>query len=264
MPCLAVSHLDVHYHGKAAHASAYPEEGINAADAITVAQTAIGLLRQHIRHDRPDPRHRHPRRRRPEHRAGRDDVQVVRPGPHPRRAGRPRAAGPALLRGGGAGDRLHHGGRPESPHYSEMTPDRRARRCSYQANAEARGRVFPAELPAEIGRAHRRLDRHGQCLVGHSDHPPMLGLDSSAGGQPSARVRRLLRQRRSPIGRSSTVRWPWPGRRSTPPPRRRCGPACRRPADQRGADRSGGGPQVRASAGTNLAASMVPQPLARS
>src|SRR3954469_15787699 len=49
MPCLAVSHLDVHYTGKEAHASAFPEQGINAADALVVAQTAIGLLRQHIR-----------------------------------------------------------------------------------------------------------------------------------------------------------------------------------------------------------------------
>jgi len=48
MPCLAVSHLDVHYTGKASHASAFPELGINAADAITVAQVGIGLLRQHI------------------------------------------------------------------------------------------------------------------------------------------------------------------------------------------------------------------------
>jgi len=50
MPCLAVSHVDVHYFGKAAHASAFPEQGRNAADAITVAQVAIGLLRQHC-HD---------------------------------------------------------------------------------------------------------------------------------------------------------------------------------------------------------------------
>ena len=48
-PCLAVSHVDVNYTGKAAHASAFPELGINAADALTVAQTSIGLLRQHIR-----------------------------------------------------------------------------------------------------------------------------------------------------------------------------------------------------------------------
>jgi amidohydrolase len=47
MPCLAVSHFDVRYTGKAAHASAYPERGVNAADAITLAQVAIGLLRQH-------------------------------------------------------------------------------------------------------------------------------------------------------------------------------------------------------------------------
>ena len=48
MPCLAVSHVDVHYTGKEAHASAFPEEGRNAADALTVAQVGIGLLRQHI------------------------------------------------------------------------------------------------------------------------------------------------------------------------------------------------------------------------
>ena len=46
MPCLAVSHFDVRYKGKEAHASAYPERGINAADAVTIAQVAIGLLRQ--------------------------------------------------------------------------------------------------------------------------------------------------------------------------------------------------------------------------
>lgn len=49
MRCLAVRHLDVRYHGRSAHASAYPDLGRNAADALTVAQVAIGLLRQHIR-----------------------------------------------------------------------------------------------------------------------------------------------------------------------------------------------------------------------
>ena len=47
-PIIAASMFDVHYTGKAAHASAFPELGINAADALTIAQTAIGLLRQHI------------------------------------------------------------------------------------------------------------------------------------------------------------------------------------------------------------------------
>jgi amidohydrolase len=45
---IAATMFDVHYTGKEAHASAFPELGINAADALTVAQTAIGLLRQHI------------------------------------------------------------------------------------------------------------------------------------------------------------------------------------------------------------------------
>lgn len=46
---IAASIFDVHYTGKEAHASAFPELGINAADALTIAQTSIGLLRQHIR-----------------------------------------------------------------------------------------------------------------------------------------------------------------------------------------------------------------------
>ncbi|MFE6157797.1 M20 family metallopeptidase [Streptomyces sp. NPDC056486] len=46
MPGLAVSQFDVVYEGKAAHAGAYPELGVNAADAMTLAQVAIGLLRQ--------------------------------------------------------------------------------------------------------------------------------------------------------------------------------------------------------------------------
>ena len=45
---IAASMFEVHYTGKEAHASAFPELGINAADALTVAQTALGLLRQHI------------------------------------------------------------------------------------------------------------------------------------------------------------------------------------------------------------------------
>ena len=48
-PFLACTQFEVKYTGKEAHASAFPERGINAADALTVAQTAIGCLRQHIR-----------------------------------------------------------------------------------------------------------------------------------------------------------------------------------------------------------------------
>ena len=47
-PTLAISQCDFHYHGKTAHASLAPNLGVNAADAITVAQVGIGLLRQHL------------------------------------------------------------------------------------------------------------------------------------------------------------------------------------------------------------------------
>jgi len=49
MKIIAASIFDILYTGKESHASAFPELGVNAADALTIAQTAIGLLRQHIR-----------------------------------------------------------------------------------------------------------------------------------------------------------------------------------------------------------------------
>lgn len=45
----AVQQWRIKYAGKSAHAAAAPQEGINAADALTIAQVAIGLMRQHIR-----------------------------------------------------------------------------------------------------------------------------------------------------------------------------------------------------------------------
>ncbi len=49
MPIIAADQISVRYRGKEAHAAAFPELGVNAADALVVAQTAIGLLRQHLR-----------------------------------------------------------------------------------------------------------------------------------------------------------------------------------------------------------------------
>ena len=46
--CLAVSHFDVHFAGREAHASAAPWEGVNALDAMTISQVALGLLRQQL------------------------------------------------------------------------------------------------------------------------------------------------------------------------------------------------------------------------
>ena len=45
----AVAHMRVQYTGRESHAAIAPELGVNAADAMTVAQVAIGLLRQHLR-----------------------------------------------------------------------------------------------------------------------------------------------------------------------------------------------------------------------
>jgi len=48
VPWLAASMFDVRFHGRPSHAAMAPEMGINALDAMTVSQTAIGLLRQHL------------------------------------------------------------------------------------------------------------------------------------------------------------------------------------------------------------------------
>jgi len=49
MPCIAVADLSVRYRGVAAHASAMPDRGINALDALVLAYQSIAALRQHIR-----------------------------------------------------------------------------------------------------------------------------------------------------------------------------------------------------------------------
>jgi amidohydrolase len=46
---LACASLEVTYHGKAAHASSRPYDGINALDGLVLAYQAIAALRQHIK-----------------------------------------------------------------------------------------------------------------------------------------------------------------------------------------------------------------------
>lgn len=48
MPCIALSEVEVIYHGRAAHASAMPFRGLNALDALVTAYQSIAQLRQHI------------------------------------------------------------------------------------------------------------------------------------------------------------------------------------------------------------------------
>jgi amidohydrolase len=43
---IAIAEIDVHFHGKTAHASAYPDRGINALDAFVQAYVNISTLRQ--------------------------------------------------------------------------------------------------------------------------------------------------------------------------------------------------------------------------
>ncbi|MGH3056025.1 MAG: peptidase dimerization domain-containing protein, partial [Gaiellaceae bacterium] len=49
MHVLAVSQVEVEYSGRAAHASAFPHQGVNALDGLITAYNAIAQLRQHIR-----------------------------------------------------------------------------------------------------------------------------------------------------------------------------------------------------------------------
>ena len=51
MPCIAMAELEIVYHGQAAHASAMPERGVNALDAMMLGYQAMAALRQHIARD---------------------------------------------------------------------------------------------------------------------------------------------------------------------------------------------------------------------
>src|SRR4051812_22532607 len=175
MPCLAVSHLNVEYTGKEAHASAWPEQGINGADALTVAQVAIGLLRQHIRQtDRIHGIVTH----------GGDAPNVV-PGHtsgtflvRSRNLGEladlePRVR--ACFEAGALATGCTHEVNPKSPPYSEFEPDP-GMVALYKTNAEKLGRVFP-DIPRAIAeRTAGSTDMANISLAMPTIHP-MLGLD---------------------------------------------------------------------------------------
>ena len=174
-PMIAAQQFRVRYAGKEAHASAYPELGLNAADAITVAQVAIGLLRQHIHAgDRVHGIVTH----------GGDAPNVV-PG---------HTEAEFIIRGATVADFEVMRGRvmrcfeagalatgttldvlPRHEPYAEMhhDPDMVA---AYRRNAEALGRVFP-----DLGDAGRRAagstDMGNVSLAVPSIHPA-IGIDS--------------------------------------------------------------------------------------
>ncbi len=170
---LAWSQFDVHFHGKEAHASAFPELGINALDALTLSQTAIGLLRQHIRAtDRVHGIITH----------GGDAANVIPAHTSARYMVRAESLGDLgdirtrVMRCFEAGA-LATGARLEvreaSPPYAEVVHDARLA-ALYRTNAEALGRVFP-DLGAFAKRAAGSTDMGNVSQALPTIHP-MLGL----------------------------------------------------------------------------------------
>jgi len=172
---LACAQFDVHYAGKEAHASAFPEFGINAADALTIAQTGIGLLRQHIRGT--DRVHGIVTK-------GGDAPNVVPADTRAKYIVRARTLGELddirgkVMRCFEAG--AHATGakltvREDHPPYAEMLHDPELAGY-YRRNAEALGRSFPDMGPA-LQRAAGSTDMGNVSLAMPSIHP-MIGIAS--------------------------------------------------------------------------------------
>src|SRR5437016_4718197 len=169
MPCLAVSHFDVHYTGREAHASAFPAAGINAADALTVAQVGIGLLRQQFRSRSQDQAHGIVTK-------GGDAPNVIPA--HTSAKYYVRAATledletlEAKVRRCFEAGALATGTELEivqqSPRYSEFVPHA-GMQARYRGNAEALGRTFP-ESPGQVMMAS--TDMANVSLAVPSIHP---------------------------------------------------------------------------------------------
>ncbi|WP_431875743.1 M20 family metallopeptidase [Amycolatopsis sacchari] len=171
----AVSHSKISYTGKSAHAAAYPEAGINAADAFTVAQVAIGLLRQQlpssarvhgvVTHagDAPNAI--------PEHAAGRWYVraetlaELAELEPRVMRA----------FEAGALATGCELSVEPESKPYAEFRADEAAL-ADYRANAVALGREFaPPGTAARMNRASTDMGNVSQVVP--AIHP-YIGIGS--------------------------------------------------------------------------------------
>jgi amidohydrolase len=170
---LAVQTLDVTYHGRTAHAAAFPALGINAADALVVAQVAIGLLRQALPSsarvhgivtnggEAPNVIPALTQARFMLRASSLEEVDELRP-----RLLRCFEAGAMA-----SGARLELG---EQPPYAEMRHDRRLT-ALYRRNAEALGRSFDAAQQVEF--RHFSTDAGNVSRVMPTIHP-ILGIDS--------------------------------------------------------------------------------------
>ena len=144
------------------------------ADALTVAQTAIGLLRQHLRPgDRVHGIVTAAARRRTSCRHARRPLHGARP--DHRRPGRRAPQRRALLRGGRAGDGSAPGAAGDSPVYADVRHDPTLA-ALYQRNAEALGRRFT--IPAAfLERAAGSTDMGNVSQVLPAIHP-LIGIES--------------------------------------------------------------------------------------
>jgi len=171
---LANSYFEVRYTGKEAHAAAFPERGINAADALTIAQVALGLLRQHIRAtdrihgiitkggDAPNIIPAHTAAKYAVRAQTVDDLEAIRT-----KVLRCFEAGAVAT-----GATLDIGGQRHPYAQLRHDPDIAA---AYRRNAEALGRVFPD--PTAPSRPGGSTDMGNVSLALPSIHP-MIGIDS--------------------------------------------------------------------------------------
>jgi metal-dependent amidase/aminoacylase/carboxypeptidase family protein len=167
--------FEVEYAGKASHASAFPELGVNAADALTLAQTAVGLLRQHIRAtdrihgitthggDAPNVIPAHTCAKYIVRAETLDQLEELRP-----RVYRCFEAGALAT---GAKMRITGGDKP----YAEMRHHETLAAC-YRKNSEALGRPFP-NLGEWETRPTGSTDMGNVSLTIPSIHP-MIGINS--------------------------------------------------------------------------------------
>src|SRR6478735_4360935 len=133
----AVSHSHVSYRGRAAHAAAYPEAGVNAADAFTVAQ--VDRIAAPASPGRsPGARDRHPRWGGPQCCPGAHHRPLVRARGDPGRALRDRTAGASMFRGGRAGHRVRPADRAGKQALCGVSRRRRRPRGLSQQCARAR------------------------------------------------------------------------------------------------------------------------------
>ena len=172
---IAAAMFDVRYTGKEAHASAFPEQGINAADALTIAQTAIGLLRQHLRAtdrvhgivtkggDAPNIVPAHTSARYMVRAQALEELDGVRSKVYRCFEAGALATGSTLEIIGG-----------DKP-YSEMLHDGEIA-AAYRRNAEALGRTFP-DLGPVLERAAASTDMGNVSFALPSIHP-MIGIAS--------------------------------------------------------------------------------------